>query len=148
MKRAIFFAFSLLLPACHDEPIIRFGLDLLYRRSSRPPEEAFEHCRPPGEYDGTRSGLSIDDWEIGEPPPHLFLESNPDAEKNVYRVRVYSSSTREEDGVWWSPDEMLAERIYDSAFGEGAQQDTFVVDVEGEQSTFEARGLPPGATCP
>lgn len=148
MKRAICCAFALLLPACHDEPTMTFGLDLLYRESSEPPEEALPHCRPPGEYGDTPSGVSIDHWEIGEAPPHLFLESTPDAEENVYRVRVYSSSEREKDGVWWAPDEVLAERTYDRAFGESGGRDTFTVDFGAEQYTVEARGLPPDATCP
>jgi hypothetical protein len=148
MKEAIFFAFALLLPACHDEPTMSFGLLLRSRESSLPPEQGLDSCRPPGEYGGSRFGVSIDNWEINEPPPHLFLETNPDAEENVYRVRVYSALEYEKDGIWWKPSELLAERTYDSAFGEGGRQDSFMVDFGEEQYTVEARGLPPDATCP
>jgi hypothetical protein len=147
MKKAIFFAFALLLPACHEEPTMSFGIHLKYRDSSSPSVPENDDCHPPGSY-GVGSGASIDNWEIGEPPPHLFLEVNPDAERDVYNVRVFSSLMRDEDAVWWTPDELFAERTYDRAFGDSGGQDSFVVDFDGEQYTVEVQGLPPAAACP
>jgi len=46
------------------------------------------------------------------------------------------------------PSEVLAERVYDSKFGEGGQQDSFVVDFEGEPYTIEVLGIPAFASCP
>jgi hypothetical protein len=149
METANLFAFALLLAACHEEPTMTFGLKLRVLDSDRPPEQEQTMCRPPGEYGGSTVGVSIDKWDIGEPAPHLFLESDPDAEENIYRVRVYTAVDHEEGGgVWWEPSEILAERSYDSGFGEGGEQDSFVVNFEEQPYTVEVQGLPSLATCP
>jgi hypothetical protein len=90
---------------------------------------------------------SIDRWDIDEPPPHLFMEAEPDAEANVFRARVYVASERDPDGIWWLPGEILAERVYDGAFGESGARDAFVVDFEGEPYTVEVLGVPASTTC-
>ena len=152
MKKAICFAFALLLAACHDEPEMTFGLGFRVRDANQPAEpaldeEAIDWCISPGASSGETAGSSIDNWEIDEPPPHLFMDAEPDAEANVYRVRVYVASERDRDGIWWVPSEVLAERVYDGAFGENGGRDSFVVDFEGEPYTVEALGLPATATC-
>jgi hypothetical protein len=142
-------AFALLHVACHETPTMSFGLSFLIRGSDLPPTEtAQSSCTPPGASHGSISASSIDDWEIGEPPPHLFLELDPDAEENVYRIRVFSALEHDEDGFWWVPSEILAERSYDGAFGESGAQDAFVVDFEEQQYTVDVQGLPPDAACP
>lgn len=147
MKKAILVASVLLLAACHEEPTMAFGLEYRVLGSELPAEPVHSGCTPPGAYGGL-SGSSIDSWEIGEPPPHLFLEAEPDAEDDVYRIRVFIALEREEDGIWWEPSEMLAERTYDSTFGELGERDSFVVNFEEQTYTVEVQGLPPGATCP
>lgn len=123
-----------------------FGLNLRVIESNTPPEQVGSSCHPPGANSGETSGFGS--WTTGEAPPHLFVEADPDAEKNVYRVRVFIASERDADGFWWTPSEVLAERTYDSAFGESGEQDNIVVDFEGEPYTVEVLGLPPAATCP
>jgi len=140
-------AFALLLAACNEEGSVTFGLDFRVIGSELGAQSA-QVCTPPGAYHGSVSASSIDDWEIDEPPPHLFLEAYPDGEENVYRIQVYSASEREEDGIWWVPSEILAERTYDAAFGENGGRDSFVVDFEDQQYTVEVLGLAPGAACP
>jgi hypothetical protein len=140
-------ALALLLAACNDEGTVTFGLDFRVIGSDSEAQSA-QVCTPPGAYHGSLSASSIDDWEIDEPPPHLFLELYPDGEENVYRVQVYSASEREKDGIWWEPSEILVERTYDAAFGENGRTDSFVVDFEGQQYTVEVLGLAPGTDCP
>jgi hypothetical protein len=147
MKTATFFAFTLLLAACHDEPTMTFGLDVRVDDGSQPAEQTSDWCIPPGAASGETSGSSIDRWEIDEPPPHMFMDAEPDADENVYRVRVYVASERDEDGIWWEPSEILAERVYDAEFGESGARDAFVVDFEGEPYTVEVRGVPATTTC-
>lgn len=149
MKKASLLTFALLLAACHEEePTMTFGLDVHYRESARAAEQALSWCRPPGDYHRSTSSTSIDNWDIGEPPPHLFLETDPDAEENVYRVRVYVVSEVDAQGFLTKPSAVLAERGYDSKFGESGEQDSFEVDFDGEPYTVEVQGLPPGSTCP
>lgn len=147
-KHHLLAALALLLSACEEDPIVTFGLDFRVRDGELPSEQTAAFCLPPGASHGSTSASSIDAWEIDEPPPHLFLEADPDGEENVYRVRVYVASERDDEGFWWEPSEVLAERVYDSAFGEGGSADSFVVVFEGQQYTVEARGLPPDAPCP
>jgi hypothetical protein len=146
MKQAKFLAFALLLTACHEEPEMTFGLNFRVVESNMPSEQLSSSCHPPGANSGETS--SFGSWTTGEPPPHLFVEADPDAEENVYRVRVFVASERDEDGIWWKPSEVLAERTYDSTFGESGAQDNIVVDFEGEPYTVEVLGLPPAAPCP
>ncbi len=148
MKTATFFAFALLVAACHDEPAMTFGLDFRVRDGGEPSEQTSAWCIYPGATGGETTGSSIDRWEIDEPPPHLFMDAEPDAEENVYRVRVFVASERERDGIWWEPSEILAERVYDAEFGESGARDSFVVDFEGEPYTVEALGIPTTAACP
>src|SRR5262245_14640658 len=129
MKTASSFAFALLLAACHDEPLMTFGLDFRVHDGSQPSEQVSAWCVDPGASSGATTGSSVV-WEIDEPPPHLFMDAEPDAEENVYRVRVYVALERDEDGMWWEPSEILAERVYDAEFGEGGAGDSFVVDFE------------------
>jgi hypothetical protein len=140
-------AFALLLAACHEEGAVSFGLDFRVIGSAAEAQSA-QLCTAPGAYHGSVVASSIDDWEIDEPPPHLFLEAYPDGEQNVYRIQVYSASEREADGIWWEPSEILAERTYDAAFGENGGRDSFVVDFEDQRYTVEVQGLPPDAACP
>jgi hypothetical protein len=146
MKDAIFFAFALFLGACQEDATMTFGLSMRALGSDRPAELAQDMCSPPGVHDGSTTGASIDVTEIGE-LPQLFLEADPDAEANIYRVRVYVAE-REDGELWWEPGEILAEHRYDSEFGESGGQDSFVVDFDGEQYTIEVLGLPAAATCP
>jgi len=149
MKLATLPAFALVLAACHEEPTMTFGIDVHALRSGTPPEEIQVMCRPPGEYGGGTIGYSINARGIAGPqPPPLMLETDPNAEENVYYVRVYTALEHDENGVWWGRDEVLAERSYDSSFGESREQDSFVVDFDGQQYTVEVSGLPPAATCP
>lgn len=145
MKPANLFAFALLLSACHEEPAMTFGLNFRVIESTTPPEEMSSSCHPPGANSGETS--SFGSWTTGEPPPHLFVEAAPDAEENVYRVRIFVVSERDADGSW-KPGEVLAERTYDSTFGESGAEDTILVDFEGEPYTVEVLGLPSAATCP
>lgn len=140
-------AFALLLAACNEEGTVTFGLDFRVTGSNTGAQSA-QVCTPPGAYHGNSSASSIDDWGIDEPPPHLFLELYPDGEENVYRIQVYTASEREDDGIWWVPSEIIAERTYDAAFGENGATDSFVVDFEEQQYTVEVLGLAPGAECP
>ena len=152
MKSAIYFATVLILAACHEEPEMTFGLGIRVLDGSEGDdvtqltEQTIDWCIAPGAATGESSGSSID-WKIDEPPPHLFMDAEPDAEENVYRVRVYVTSERDEDGIWWVPSEVLAERVYDAEFGENGGRDSFVVDFEGQPYTVEALGLPATATC-
>jgi hypothetical protein len=147
MKHANSFAFALLLGACQEEePTMTFGLALRALGTDRPAELAQPLCSPPGAYDGSTTGVSIDVTEIGE-LPQLMLEAEPDAEENVYRVRLYVLE-REPGQIWWEPGEILAERSYDGDFGERGEQDSFVVDFDGEQYTVEVLGLPAATPCP
>jgi hypothetical protein len=148
MKKAGLLSFALLLAACHEEPTMTFGLEVRYRESSLAADQALSWCRPPGDYHGAFSSTSIDDWDIGEPPPHLFLETDPDAKENVYRVRVYVVSEPDAEGFFTKPSAVLIERDYDSKFGEGGLQDSFVVDFNGEPYTVDVQGIPPESTCP
>jgi hypothetical protein len=138
--------FALLLAACNEDPTLTFGLEFRVADTDTGTLSA-QMCRPPGEHDGNVSGTSIDDWAIDEAPPHLFLDAEPDGEANAYHVQVYSASERD-DGIWWLPSEILADRTYDAAFGEGGGEDSFVVDFEGQRYTVTVLGLPPDATCP
>jgi hypothetical protein len=147
MEKATCFAFALLLAACHDEPTMTFGLDVRVHDGAQPAETTSEWCIAPGSASGETSGTSIDKWEIDEPPPHLFMDAEPDAEENVFRVRVYVASEREKGGIWWQPSEILAERVYDGQFAESGEHDSFVVDFEGEPYTVEVMGLPAAASC-
>lgn len=140
-------ALALLLAACNEEGSVTFGLDFRVIGSDMGAQSA-QVCSPPGAFHGNLSASSIDDWAIDEPPPHMFLELYPDGEENVYRVQVYTASEREEDGIWWVPSEILADRTYDAAFGQSGGTDSFVVDFEGQRYTVEVLGLPPGAACP
>ena len=146
MKKASLLPLVLLLGACHEEPAMTFGLNFRVGDSTRPVEQA--SCIPPGANSGETTGSSIDNWEIGEPPPHLFMDAEPDAEDDVYRVRVYVAYEIEKGGIWWEPSEILAERVYDVTFGESGGQDSFVVDFEGEPYTVEVVGIPAHASCP
>ena len=145
MKKATLLPFALLVGACHEEPAMTFGLNFSVGFGSQPAEQS--SCIPPGSHSGETTGNSIDNWEIGEPPPHLFMDAEPDAEQNVFRVRVYVASEREKDGIWWTPSEVLAERVYDGSFGESGARDSFVVNFEEEAVTIEVLGLPATATC-
>lgn len=148
MKTATSFAFALLLGACHSEPAMTFGLHVRATTGDDPAEQTSDWCFPAGAHTGETIGTSIDRWEIGEPPPHLFMDAEPDAWDEVYRVRVYVALEREADGGWWQPSEILAERVYDAKFGEGGARDSFVVDFEGEPYTVEVQGLSATDTCP
>jgi len=145
MKTPTSFAFALLLTACHDEPLMTFGLDLRVLDGSQPAEQTSASCVDPGASSGATTGSSIV-WGLDEAPPHLFMDAEPDAEDNVYRVRVYVSSERDEERLWWKPSEILAERVYDAEFGEGGARDAFGVDFEGQPYTVEVLGVP--VTCP
>lgn len=123
-----------------------FGLALRALGTDRPAELAQRVCSPPGAYDGSATGVSIDVTEIGE-LPQLMLEAEPDAEENVYRVRLYVLE-REPGQIWWEPGEILAERSYDSEFGERGAEDSFGVDFDGEEYTVEVLGLPAATPCP
>jgi hypothetical protein len=146
MKQAILVAFAL-LAACHEEPAeMSFGLNIrLLESGDVPSEGASSSCIPPGGNTGEVGSFGA--WDIGEPPPHLFVEADPDAEEDVYRVRVFIASERDADGIWWIPSEVLAERSYDSAFGESGALDSIVVDFKGEPYTIDVLGLPT-AECP
>lgn len=145
MKYATLFAFALLFTACHEEPTMTFGLDFRLLRSDLPEEDAGGWCVPPGNYGGQISAVSL---EFDGPPPHLFIDADPDAEEDVYRVRVYVASEREKGGVFWEPSEILAERTYDAKFGASSGADSLSVEFEGRGYTVEAQGLPADATCP
>jgi hypothetical protein len=145
MKQAILIAFAL-LAACHEEPAaMTFGLNIRLLESDVAPEGASSSCIPPGSNTGEVSSFGA--WDIGAPPPHLFVEADPDAEEEVYRVRVFIASERDADGIWWKPSDVLAERRYDSTFGESSAQDSIVVDFAGEPYTIDVLGLPT-AECP
>lgn len=145
MKSLTSFAFTLLLAACHDEPLMTFGVDFRVVDGSQPSEQVSAWCVEPGAGSGATAGSSIV-YSPEEQPPYLIMDAEPDAEENVYRVRVYVSSQRERGGIWWEPSEILAERVYDAEFGEGEASDSFVVDFEGERYTVEATGVATG--CP
>ena len=146
MKEAICLSLALLVPACGgDEPTMSFGLDIHALASDRPPEFAQGMCREPGEYSSSVA-VSLDAPAAGE-YNQLFLESDADAEDNVYHLRVYIAEEREPGQVWWEPGEILAERTYDHEFGERSEQDSFVVDYEGDQYTVNVVGLPAAGTC-
>lgn len=148
MNRALPLALALLLSACPSDPPVTFGLNFRFLESSLSAEEqANAWCLPPGQFHGNISASSIN-IAIGDTPPHLFIEADPDGEEDVYRVRVYTASERDEDGIWWLPSEVLAERSYDSEFGRRGEQDSIVVDFEGQQHTIEVLGLPAAASCP
>lgn len=146
MKRAL--PLALLLSACPDDPPVTFGLNFRFLESDIPAEEqANAWCLPPGQSHGSTSASSIN-IAIGDTPPHLFIEAAPDGKQDVYRVRLYTAAERDADDFWWVPSEVLAERSYDSEFGQRGEQDSIVVDFEGQQYTVEVLGLPAAATCP
>jgi hypothetical protein len=146
VKKAIVLSFALLLTACQEEEQtpMTFGLDLRVLHDNLPPDQVGSLCAPPGAYDGETTGVGK--WGDRQAPPYLFLDADPDTEENVYRVRVFIASEHDEDGIWWKPSEVLAERSYDSTFGESGGEDSFVVDFEGKPYTIEVLGLP--ASCP
>ena len=118
---------------------------MIQKASDRPPEFAQGMCRDPGEFSSS-VGVSIDapaDGELNQ----LFLESDADAEDNVYHLRVYVAAERDPGQVWWEPGEILAERTYDHQFGELEEQDSFVVDYDGVRYTVDVVGLPAASTC-
>lgn len=148
MKRALPLALALLLSACPEDPPVTFGLNFRFLERSVPAEEhGNAWCLPPGQYHGNISASSIN-VAIGDTPPHLFIEADPDGKQDVYRVRVYSAAERDADGIWWLPSEILAERSYDSEFGQRGERDSIVVDFEDEQYTVEVLGLPASTSCP
>jgi hypothetical protein len=145
MTEAIFLSLALLVPACSDEPTVSFGIDVHALASDRPPEFAQGMCRDPGEFSSS-VGVSIDapaDGELNQ----LFLESDADAEDNVYHLRVYVAAERDPGQVWWEPGEILAERTYEHQFGELQEQDSFVVDYDGVRYSVDVVGLPAASTC-
>jgi hypothetical protein len=123
MKKAILFAFALLLTACDEKPMT-FGLDVRHFEGDTPPEHAGRSCIQAGDLGGS-SAASI---AFEGPPPHLWWELEADAEEGVYRVRAYVVSEYEEGSSLAKSSEVLAERIYDSEFGERGAEDSFVVD--------------------
>jgi len=144
MKIVPFLALVQLLSACSgEEPVMTFGLAVRLAASETPPPTRLL-CSPPGEY-ASSVGVSL---SLDGPPPHLFVESEAYPEDDVYRVRVYDAVEQEANRIVWIRNEVLFERTYDSAFGEGSLTDSFVVDFDGQQYTFEAQGLPASATCP
>lgn len=148
MKLAPSLALALLLSACPQDPYMTFGLNFRFLERSLPPEEqAGAFCLPPGVYHDSPSASSIG-IGIGDAPPHLFIEAYPDAKADVFHIQVYTALERDADGFWWQPSEILAERSYDTEFGQRGEQDAIVVDFEGEQYTVEVAGLPTGADCP
>lgn len=148
MNRALPLALALLLSACPDEPSLTFGLHFRFLEADLPAEEqANAWCLPPGQPHGDSTASSIN-IAIGDTPPHLFIEAAPDGYDDVYRVRVYSAEERDSDGFWWVPSEVLAERTYDGTFGQRGEQDSIVVDFEGQQHIVEVLGLPAGSDCP
>lgn len=147
MRRSLPLALTLLLGACADEPTMTFGLQLRAVHGDAPEQLVADWCLAPGLPHGGVSASSID-MKIDEPPPHLFIEADPDGEQDVFRVQVYSAWQRDDDNFWWLPDEVLAERSYDSAFGSSGGRDSFVVDFDGQQYTVEVLGLPGSASCP
>ena len=149
MKKAILLSFALLLTAClEEEPAtMTFGLELSVLHDNLPRDQVGSMCVPPGAHSGEGTGFGA--WGNEEAPPHLFVDAEPDAEDNVYRVQVYVASERDADGIWWTPSEVLAERSYDGAFGESGGEDSFVVDFEGQPYTTLVLGLPASTTpCP
>jgi hypothetical protein len=144
MKASILVAFAL-LAACHEEPAMTFGLNFRLLDGSPLSEGVSSSCIPAGRHTGEPSGFGA--WDIGELPPYVIVEAEPDAEEDVYRVLVFVASERDADGIWWTPSEVLAERSYDSTFGESGAQDSIVVDFKGEPYTIEVLGLPT-AECP
>ena len=92
--------FALLLAACHDEPAddVRARLSRARRQPACRSREINRRSTayPPGAGSGETAGSSIDNWEIGEPPPHLFMDAEPDAEGTSTGSRVYVASEREQ----------------------------------------------------
>ncbi|WP_437512770.1 hypothetical protein [Sorangium sp. So ce1099] len=142
MKKAILFAFAMLLTACDEEPIT-FGLDVRHLESDTPHEHAGGLCMQAGDLGGSSAFSISSEWS----PPHFWWEVEADAEEEVYRVRAYVVSEYEEGSRLAKSSEVLAERTYDSEFGERGAEDSFAVDFEGKQHTFEVLGLPATARC-
>ncbi|WP_437964246.1 hypothetical protein WMF04_31600 [Sorangium sp. So ce260] len=143
MKKASLLAAALLLAACtHEEvKVMEFGLST---STSLSPEEPMHRlCDEAGSTEGGQ-GTTFD---IDKELPHLSIHQEAAPEDQVYRVRV-SVVTEYEEGTWMvKSKELLEQRTYDRAFGEGREEDAISVDFKGEQRTFTIRGLPASEGC-
>ena len=138
MKKASLLALALLLAACEDERMV-FGIDV----QAYDPEFSSSLCDLPGESESIGSLTVFDDAQ--QPPrPHYKSEIESDSDEQVYHVRVSAVTAVDEETRW----PVLEERTYDSAFGESGGQDSFVVDLKGEQVTFTVLGIPAEGECP
>ncbi|WP_437807073.1 hypothetical protein [Sorangium sp. So ce1078] len=141
MKKASLLAAALLLAACtHEEVnVMEFGLS-----TSLSLEDATHRlCDEAGRDEGGQGTTFDIDTEL----PHLSIHQEAAPEDQVYRVRV-SVVTEYEEGTWMvKSEELLEQRTYDRAFGEGRKEDAISVDFKGEQRTFTIRGLPASEEC-
>ncbi|WP_437603328.1 hypothetical protein WMF28_17115 [Sorangium sp. So ce590] len=139
MKKASLLALALLLTACEEEKRMAFGIDV----QAYDPEFSASHCSLAGETE-TIGSLTVFDDTQQPPRPHYKFEFESDSDEQVYHVRVSDATAVDEEARW----PVLAERTYDSAFGESGGQDSFVVDLNGEQVTFRVLGIPAEGGCP
>ncbi|WP_437313538.1 hypothetical protein [Sorangium sp. So ce385] len=139
MKKASLLATALLLAACSHEEVklMEFGLSI----SLSPGEPTYQLCEDAGSDEGGQGTI----FEIDEELPHLSIYQEAAPEDQVYRVRV--SVVTEYDGMMVKSEELLEQRTYDRAFGEGRKEDSISVDFKGEQHTFTIRGLPASERC-
>ncbi|WP_437566789.1 hypothetical protein [Sorangium sp. So ce542] len=141
MKKASLLATALLLAACtHEEvKLMEFGLSI----SLSPEDPTDRLCYEAGRDVGGQGTI----FEIDEELPHLFLYQEAAPEDQVYRVRVSIVTEYEEETRMVKSEELLEQRTYDRAFGEGGKEDSISVDFKGEQRTFTIRGLAASEGC-
>ncbi|KYF88201.1 hypothetical protein BE20_23615 [Sorangium cellulosum] len=134
-------ATALLLAACtHEEvKLMEFGLSI----SVSPGEPTYQLCEDAGSDEGGQGTI----FETDEELPHLFLYQEAAPEDQVYRVRVSVVTEYEEETRMVKSEELLEQRTYDRAFGEGRKEDSISVDFKGERHTFTIRGLPASERC-
>ncbi|WP_437934291.1 hypothetical protein [Sorangium sp. So ce341] len=139
MKKVSLLATALLLAACtHEEvQLMEFGLSI----SLSPGDPTDRLCYEAGS-DVAGQGTTFD---TDEELPHLSIYQEAAPEDQVYRVRV--SIVTEYEGRMVKSEELLEQRTYDRAFGEGRNEDSISVDFKGEQRTFTIRGLPASEGC-
>ncbi|AGP38686.1 hypothetical protein SCE1572_31915 [Sorangium cellulosum So0157-2] len=132
-------ATALLLAACAPEEVklMEFGLSI----SLSPGDPTDRLCYEAGRDEGGQGTI----FEIDEELPHLSIYQEAAPEDQVYRVRV--SVVTEYEGMMVKSEELLEQRTYDRAFGEGRNEDSISVDFKGEQHTFTIRGLPASERC-
>ncbi|WP_437960694.1 hypothetical protein WME76_14275 [Sorangium sp. So ce119] len=139
MKRASILVLGLLLAACEDERMT-FGISV----QACEPETPCSVCILPGQTESLGSLMTSD----GPQRPRYEFEVESDADEQVYHVRVSAVTAYDEETKTATSLELLEERTYDSAFGETGDQDSFVVDVKGEQVTLTVLGIPASGGCP